>query len=84
MTSYCQYLSTKDILFTLQIFSKLYFHHAGMTATEFHDIHPAAITNPRLFSFDSPFSKPSEENEHGTVLHKPDIRKCILVFNDVH
>ena len=31
MTSYCPYLSTSDILFTLQIFSRLYFHHAGMT-----------------------------------------------------
>ena len=31
MTSYCPYLSTQDIKFTLQIFSRLYFHHAGMT-----------------------------------------------------
>ena len=31
MTSYCPYLSTEDIIFTLQIFSRLYFHHAGMT-----------------------------------------------------
>ena len=31
MTSYCPYLSTYDIIITLQIFSRLYFHHAGMT-----------------------------------------------------
>ena len=31
MTSSCPSLSTEDIVFILQIFNRLYFHHAGMT-----------------------------------------------------
>ena len=31
MAPYCPNVSTYDITFTLQIYSKLHFHHAGMT-----------------------------------------------------